>query len=83
MKVELKCELTKREQIMICTNSIERVFNTSIYILSTNEVSGALMRSDHLSELLGISLSDMEDLKPMVTRLWDSLRNAIYLENSK
>lgn len=64
----------------ILQNSIERVINTSINLI-TNNVSVETVKPDRrewLEELQDINLQDWEDLKQITVRLWEQERDRIF-----
>lgn len=71
--MKLRLELTEREQLQVRQNSIERVLNNGAH-----RVEEALDGRKLDSENAGIFLEDVEDLKPVVCKIWDATRDAIF-----
>ncbi len=63
-----------REQNMVIVNSIERVINTTLQILD---------RCPQNNELVQINQPDWEELKPLVTKIWNDVRNDIFIARHK
>lgn len=73
----LTMTLSKEEYTKVLQNSIERVMNTAI------ELGGAAENgetNEHLKELGSTSWQDCEELKSTNTKLWNEVRNAIFIE---
>jgi accessory colonization factor AcfC len=68
-------ELTKREEDAILQNSVERVIN--------NSMDRALKNYNNpKDEDAGINYEDWEELKPIVTKLWNKARNEVFLKRN-
>ena len=74
MKLMVEVELSEREMLRLSTNSIERVFNHS-YRCIENWVAGDRPSPDTEPD---VALADIEELKPIATRLWLAAHNAIF-----
>ena len=79
MKITLTISLSDAEQHLIGSNSIERIFNNAIRVGSAVESHP----NPSLSEDASTLWQDCEELKPITTKLWNEVRNAIFLASLK
>lgn len=71
--------LNKEEQIQLYDNSIERVVKSAI---KCAEFTARNARSDQFVEYSSCQ-ADLEDLRVLLTRLWDSARNSLFVLDNK
>lgn len=74
MKVVLELELSDTEVLVFRQNSIERVFHNAIWV-------GQRFEQQDPTERASILWQDCEELKPIVTHLWNSIRNATFTDS--
>lgn len=73
LKTWLGCELSPQQIRYVMENSPERVLNTAIDI---NLKLKAQVKHPH-----GLTnLEDLEDIKPLVTMMWNAFRNELFVE---
>jgi hypothetical protein len=80
-KVTVEFELTDAEVIQLRQNSIERVLSNGIEVGQLVELSARPpLRpvSPTLAESASTLWQDCEELKPVVTKLWGALQNAVF-----
>lgn len=70
MRIRLDIELTSREELLICETSLERVLNNALYVAKRSR-----------GERAEIAQIDIPDMTPLASRLWNEVRNAIFVEN--
>jgi hypothetical protein len=72
-KISVELDLSVFEQIRICRNSLERVLNNAVRVgeAAQDKLSG----SD--SEFGSTLWQDAEELKPVATKIWNAVQDAI------
>ncbi len=76
MKLTVQIEINEAEQRILCQNSLERVLNTALLI---NQDLDAF----HKHEYGSVNAEDLEELKPLASRLWyAATQAAIFLEST-
>jgi hypothetical protein len=80
MKLIIEMELTEQEANYILSCSIERVMNNAINIGSKGEKELKLERDRENASVLW---QDCEDAKPVTTKMWNTVRNAVFIERNK
>lgn len=76
LTVTFQITFTKEAQILLQSNSIERVINTSLKVLD------AVTAEEIVDDAVQAS-QDWEALKWLTCRLWDTTRNAVFLEQQR
>jgi len=73
MKITVELDLSELEMKIIGQTSIERVMNTAADCGAM--VAGAMQRD---AELGNICMENVDDTKPLATKIWNDVRNAIW-----
>jgi len=76
MKINIPLEVSEKDQLYLLENSIERVFNNAILILKH-------LRAGINHEDGWILLEDLEECKTLISSLFTSARNEVYIARSK
>lgn len=81
MKITLTLELTEAEARQVLDNSIERVMNNAIHVGSAAQ--GCIYLSEGLRENASTLWQDCEELKPITYKLWENVRNALFIARTQ
>ena len=80
MKLSLVIEITEQEAQTISENALERVLSNAIRVGKHGAVN---FTNELQSERASILKDDCETLKPIVSRIWRDVQNAIFVECNK
>jgi hypothetical protein len=72
IKLVVEVELNNDEFVYLMEHSVERIFNNAIYIGELGEVQ---LRSEVARERASTLWQDVEEVKPLLVRLWAKLMN--------
>ena len=75
MKVTVTFEVRDDTDTVTARNSLERVINTTVRILSEIDPAGV---KDEYAEELQVNIEDWEVCKPIAVGLWNALRDGCF-----
>lgn len=67
-------QLTEADRIMLLSNSIERVCNTAMEVGGWTQNNA---KDEHMQELGSTSWQDIEELKPLLCKLWNDAQERV------
>jgi len=77
VELSVPVKLSKEEQIQLYDNSIERVINSAMQCASFT----ARYAKSGAYQDFSCCYADLEDLKVLLTKLWDSTRSALFVKD--